>query len=177
MVSDGLYIGGLRDSLFGPHSARSGAPFVIVLGRDAEVAAWVGARVTPGIEDFGASVAIGVSSPEEVLLAGAVYNNWRHPNIEITFAVESPKWASRAAIACILRYPFVQLGCLRITAFTASRNERARAFLVNPLIGFEQEGYHPNGFPEDDAVSYGLLRRNCRWLSPNERCPHSPDAN
>lgn len=130
----------------------------------------------PAIADFGASVAIGVSSPGGDLLAGAVYNNWRAPNIEITFAIGSSKWASRGAIACILRYPFVQLGCLRITAFTAARNERARAFLVNPLIGFQQEGYHPNGFPEDDAVSYGLLRRNCRWLSPNERRPHSSDT-
>lgn len=149
---------------------------MIVLGRDAEVQRWVGAHVTPAIEDFGASVAIGVSSPEGALLAGAVYNNWRHPNIEITFAVESHKWASRSAIACILRYPFVQLGCLRITAFTAARNDRARAFLVNPLIGFEQEGYHPNGFPEDDAVSYGLLRWNCRWLKPDERCPVHPNC-
>lgn len=150
----------------------------LVLDQHEIVARWVGDRTD--ILDFNPApidgvdypgrlyTAIGVADSSGALLAGAVYNNWRHPNIEITFAVEHPKWASREAIACILRYPFVQLKCLRITAYTAARNDRARAFLTNPLIGFTQEGYHPNGFPSDDAVSYGLLRENCRWIKPED---------
>lgn len=147
----------------------------MIFGHDAAIAAWVGQHVSPPISDFGPSISIGVAEGDE-LLAGAVYNNWRHPNIEITFAMESPKWASRSNIACILRYPFVQLGCLRITAFTAAHNDRARAFLTNPLIGFKQEGYHPNGFSHDDAVSYGLLREDCRWVKPEEYEVHSAAA-
>jgi len=140
----------------------------LVFGEDERVAHWVGERVSPSIADFGPCIAIGVANPEGKLMAGAVYNNYRPPNIEITFAVEDNHWASREAISCILRYPFVQLGCLRITAFTAAGNDRARAFLTSKLIGFQQEGYHPNGFPSDDAVSYGLLRKDCRWVKPEE---------
>lgn len=151
----------------------------LVFDQSQIVARWVGDRT--GIADFNPATitgqpylgdplysAIGVADESGALLAGAVYNNWRHPSIEITFAVESPRWASRQAISCILRYPFVQLKCLRIVAYTASRNDRARAFLTNPLIGFKEEGYHPNGFPDDDAVSYGLLRENCRWVTPKD---------
>lgn len=132
---------------------------MMLFGADDVVSAWVGKRV--GIDDFGPCVAIGVSRQDQ-LLAGCVYNNWRHPNIEVTFATDSPRWASRQAISCILSYPFVQLGCLRITAYTRAGNERARAFLTG--LGFDQEGYHPHGFPDDDAVSYGLLREKCRWV-------------
>lgn len=160
--------------------ARISKPTRLVCDQPEIVAKWVGERT--GIEGgfnpvtiSGAPYsgdllysAIGVADDFGRLLAGAVYNNWRHPNIEITFAVESNRWASREAIACILRYPFVQLKCLRITAYTAARNDRARAFLTNPLIGFTQEGYHPNGFPSDDAVSYGLLREKCRWVKPQD---------
>lgn len=150
---------------------------MLIHGHDAAVAAWVGRHVSPVIPDFGPCVAIGVAQGD-AMLAGAVYNNWRHPNIEITFAMDSPKWASRRNIACILRYPFVQLRCLRITAFTAAGNDRARAFLTNPLIGFVQEGYHPHGFSHDDAVSYGLLRENCRWVKPEEYevCPKAANT-
>lgn len=141
---------------------------LLILGEDEKVARWVGEHVSPQIADFGFCTAMGVANPEGRLMAGAVYNNYRHPNIEITFAVEDNHWASREAISCILRYPFVQLNCLRITAFTAAGNDRARAFLTSKLIGFKQEGYHPNGFPSDDAVSYGLLRKDCRWVKPEE---------
>lgn len=141
---------------------------LLIFGDDNRVSRWVGEHVQPRITEFGLCVTIGVATAENVLMAGVVYNNYRHPNIEVTFAVEDNHWASREAISCILRYPFVQLGCLRITAFTAAGNDRARAFLTSKLIGFKQEGYHPNGFATDDAVSYGLLRRDCRWVKPEE---------
>jgi RimJ/RimL family protein N-acetyltransferase len=144
----------------------------LVIDETEAVARWVGAQVSPLIEDFGPCVSIGVASKDGKLLAGAVYNDWTPPNIQITFAVGDKRWASRAAIACILSYPFVQLGCLRITAVTAVGNDRARAFLTNPLIGFKQEGYHPNWFPDSDAVSYGLLRKDCQWVNlDGQRCP------
>lgn len=145
----------------------------LVFGQEEFVSRWIGERTH--ITNFGSCVTIGVAGPDGKLWAGALYNNWRPPTIEITFAVEDKRWQSRAAIACILRYPFVQLGCLRITAFTAASNDRARTFLTNPLIGFKQEGYHPNGFLDDDAVSYGLLRKDCRWVKPSDvkRCAYT----
>lgn len=135
-----------------------------IWGDDQTIAEWV--RVRLGVDDFGPCTAFGITL-DGSLIAGAVYNNYRSPGIELSFASESPLWATRASIACIFRYPFVQLGCLRLTAYTGASNDRARTNLLK--LGFEQEGYHPNGFLHDDAVSYGALRKTCRWLRPEER--------
>ena len=146
---------------------------MILLGADQEVAAWVGKRV--GVDCFGLCVGIGVARHGQ-LIAGAIYNNYRPPCVEVTFASDTPRWASKENISCILSYPFVQLGCLRVNAYTKANNSRARTFLTR--LGFDQEGYHPHGFADDDAVSYGLLREKCRWLTPAhvEICSKSPDA-
>lgn len=131
-----------------------------MVGWDAAVARWVGDLV--GIEDFGRSVAIGVLRGDD-LVAGAVFNNWRHPNIEITFASTTPRWCARGIMSGIFAYPFNQVGCTRLTAVTESKNQLARAFLCR--LGFQQEGVMRRGFRTgDDAVIYGMLREECRWL-------------
>lgn len=132
----------------------------LLVGWDAAVARWVGDQV--GIEDFGASVAIGILRDDD-LIAGAVFNNYRHPNIEITFASTTPRWCARGIMAGIFAYPFNQVGCARLTAVTESKNQLARAFLRR--LGFQQEGVMRRGFRNgDDAVIYGMLREECRWL-------------
>jgi len=143
---------------------------MLIYGRDREIARWVGDQV--GIEDFGPCVAIGVCHNVRIV-AGAVFNRHSHPNIDITFATISPRWASPGAVRSILGYPFVQLGCKRITAVTETTNQPARAFLCR--LGFKQEGIHPDAFPHGDGVSFGLLRKDAsRWLAEEklnvERC-------
>jgi RimJ/RimL family protein N-acetyltransferase len=134
---------------------------LLVFGYDKELAQWAGARL--GVPDFGLSVAIGVARNSEIV-AVALFNNYRHPNIEITFVTSTPRWATRQTIAVILRYPFKQLGCKRLTAVTEATNQPARAFLCR--LGFTQEGYHPDALPTGDAVTYGLLAKDAaRWVA------------
>jgi RimJ/RimL family protein N-acetyltransferase len=125
-----------------------------------ELIEWAKEKV--GIADFGLCSPIGVKYRGDIV-AVAIYNNYRHPNIEITFAISSPHWASRGAVRQILSYPFHQLGCRRVTAITEARNVKARRFLEH--LGFVLEGYHPEAFPTGDAISYGLLRSAAaRWI-------------
>lgn len=134
---------------------------MLIFGRDQELALWAGDRV--GIENFGPCVSIGVAHAGEIV-AVAVYNQYAHPNIHITFATSSPRWASPGAVKAIFRYPFVQLKCKRITALTGLRNESAIRFLNR--LGFKEEGIHPEVFMDDDAVSFGLLAKDAaRWLT------------
>lgn len=133
---------------------------MIILGRDRELARWAGDRL--GIDNFGLCITIGVARNDEIV-AVAVYNNWRPPNIEITFVTSTPRWASRENIRLILGYPFLQLGCKRISAMTAIDNDKAQAFLQR--LGFKPEGFHPDALPSGDAVSYGLLWPQAqRWI-------------
>jgi RimJ/RimL family protein N-acetyltransferase len=134
---------------------------MLLFDHDDALARWAGARL--GISDFSPCVAIGVLHAGGIA-AAAIYNNYRPPNIEITFATATPTWATKGAIRAMLRYPFVQLRCTRLTAITQAQNSPARQFLVR--LGFRQEGYHPNSLPTGDAVSYGLLASEAvRWLA------------
>lgn len=134
---------------------------MLVFGYDNELKQWAGSRI--GIQDFGPSVAIGVARKSDIV-AVAVFNNYRPPNIEITFVTSTPCWATRQTISAILRYPFTQLGCKRLTAITEAKNQPARAFLCR--LGFTQEGYHPDALPTGDAVTYGMLAKDAaRWVA------------
>lgn len=140
-------------------------------GHDEAVARWVGDHV--GIKDFGPCAAIGIMRDDE-LIAGVVYNNWRHPFdpglIEATMASTTHRWCNRATLAVIFGYPFNQLGCRRVTLTTEAKNQPVRAFLCH--LGFREEGVIRQGFPTDDAVIYGMLRGECRWLAKEQmkRC-------
>jgi RimJ/RimL family protein N-acetyltransferase len=140
----------------------------LVLGRDAEVAAWVAARIPQmqGPEDFGPCAAIGVESEAGRPLGGVVFSNYlpRYGAIEASFASEHPRWLTRALIRQIMSYPFSQLSCRRITAVTPARATAAQRFLQ--AFGFRREGLVREGFGADDAVISGLLRREwetSRW--------------
>ena len=133
---------------------------MLLFGHDQTLARWAGDRLD--IADFSPCTAIGVARGDEIV-AVAIYNNYRPPNIEITFVTASPTWASKGAIRAMLRYPFVQLRCARLTAVTQADNTGARGFLVR--LGFRQEGYHREALRTGDAVSYGLLAKDAiRWI-------------
>lgn len=134
---------------------------MILYGFDAAVARWAGDRL--GIADWGPCKTIGVIRHGE-LVAAAVFNNWRHPNIEISFVTTDRRWATPEAVKAIMVYPFVQLGCKRLTSTTDESNRAARAFLSR--MGFHHEGTHPDANPNGGGlVTYGLLRKDAeRWL-------------
>lgn len=134
---------------------------MLIFGHDVALAKWAGERI--GINDFGPSVAIGVGLNGKIVGA-AVYSQFRWPNIEITFVTTTPRWATRSNIRGILRYPFVQLGCKRVTAVTEATNQPARAFLCR--LGFNQEGFHPDALKTGAAVTYGLLAKDAeKWIA------------
>ncbi len=142
---------------------------MLLFGADSVVTPWVGAQL--GIADFGPAAAIGVIRAQKVV-AGAVFHNFHWPSIEVSFASTTPAWCTRQTITNILNYPFVQLDCRRITAITKTSNQPTRAFLSR--LGFEIEGFHPELYPGEDAISFGLLRRKCRWIAEEYReiSPH-----
>ena len=125
------------------------------------IAEWAGRQL--GVKDFGPCAAIGVLRNRE-LVGAAVFNHFEWPNIEITFCTSDKRWATPDVVRGIIRYPFLQLGCKRITAVTDDTNQLAIAFLCR--MGFRQEGFHPDASPTGARVSYGLLRKDAeKWLT------------
>jgi hypothetical protein len=80
----------------------------------------------------------------------------RYNSCELTFASDTPTWATRTSIRAMLAYPFEQLGVRRITTVIAESN--ARAIRVNEHLGFKLEGRCRFGCGHEDALIFGLLR-------------------
>lgn len=137
-----------------------------VIWDDQLVANWVGAELN--IHDFGKCTAIGISNNDNQLIAGVVYNTFdpHHRRVEMTIYTTSPQWCSRKVLKLLFWYPFIQLGCERVTACTETQNRAARAFLDR--VGFRQEGILRQWFYPNDAAVYRMLRSECRWIGESK---------
>jgi RimJ/RimL family protein N-acetyltransferase len=112
---------------------------------DDRLAEWIANRI-PGMSanDLRRHAAtVGIVLKGELIAAMACGGKERG-NVEITFAADSPKWATRETIAKLMRWPFVQLDCHRVTTRIAASNHRAIRF--NEGIGFKREGVIREGW-------------------------------
>jgi len=142
----------------------------LLYGQDARVARWVLEHAPHGDGPWlGHYIAVGVEDEGE-LIAGWVFNEYRGHSIHCSMASTSPRWCSRRTLEALFSYPFVQLKCKRLTAYTGKSMANVRAFLTR--LGFAQEGIMRSGYVDDDCVIYGLLREECRWV--NRTFQHEP---
>ena len=87
------------------------------------------------------------------LAAGAVFNDYNGSNVEIS--IYGPQALTRQSLKEALRYVFLQLRCVRLTAKTKRDNSRMRKLL--PRLGFELEGTLKHYFgPLQSARVYRL---------------------
>ena len=133
----------------------------LIYDRPDEVCEWVRSRI-PWVDGFGGAAGIGIEM-DGVLAAGAVYANFRGSNIEASIAADRPGWCNRTILRALFSYPFIQLGCSRITCLIPAGNEPSLKLCRG--LGFLVEGFHPALFPGEVAGwSYGMLRGRCRWI-------------
>lgn len=104
---------------------------------------------------------------EGALVAGVVFNEYRGHSIHVSMASTTPRWATRSNLHAIFSYPFVQLKCERMTAYTGRSMSQVRQFLER--LGFQQEGIVRRGFADDDCVIYGMLKEECQWIRTHEK--------
>lgn len=94
---------------------------------------------------------------EGKLAAVAGFMNYRTVDIEILFASDNPRWATKQTCAWILAFPFVQLATQRCTAMVLKSNKRVRKLLLG--IGFREEGRHLHAAKNlETMLSYGMTR-------------------
>lgn len=95
------------------------------------------------------------------LVGGVLYINFRGPSIEMTSAGE-PGWLTKGNLRSFFGYPFNQLGVRRVTGIVHRKNKHARD--INERLGFKLEGVCRHGFKDGDAMIYGMLKQECRWI-------------
>jgi hypothetical protein len=146
----------------------------LVLGEDDAVGRWAEGLIPHLFLDaLGPYRGFGIADGAGALRGAALFHGWapRHRTIEISFALESPRWLTRRLIAGILAYPFDQLACLRLGAATPAGRRAAPTHRFLEAFGFKREGLARLGFgPHGHAAIWGLTARD--WM----RSPFHPGA-
>ena len=140
----------------------------ILEGEDQLVAEWVCDR-TGGRLDLTQSPysAIGCRDRLGNLVGGVVYNNFTRNDCHMHVGGIG-QWLTRRMIGECFRYPFIQLGCSRVTGTVSSDNEHALDFDFR--LGFQHEGTLRHYFADGrDLILLGMLREECRWLTVGVR--------
>jgi RimJ/RimL family protein N-acetyltransferase len=147
----------------------------VLYGMDEEVSEFVSQRVPQmqGVRFVHPYWAIGVVR-NGGLIGGVVFHNPRYSldgnmvDVEMGAAFEASDWCRPSTLRRMFEFPFVTLDSSRMTTITARKNKRAR--MIDEGLGFKLEGVHPEAIDgKQDAVSYGMLRKNCLWIDPARR--------
>lgn len=136
----------------------------ILIGAESIIIPFVQARVPYVEEGFGPCSAIGVVRDGKII-GGVVYHQYRERDgdIMVSLAFDRPHWALPYTLRMLFTYPFVTLGCERITAAIPRSNARSRR--ICERLGFKLEGVCRKAFGrKEDAMLYGILRSECRYL-------------
>ena len=119
--------------------------------------AWLEHRV-PNLDCGESAFCLGVWRDEKLAAVAAFYN-FRRVDVEMSFASDNPRWATKQTIAWILAYPFLQLETQRVTAMVQKSNKRCRKLLRG--AGFMEEGRHRHAGPQLETMfSYGMTRQD-----------------
>lgn len=130
----------------------------MLLKQDNELAAKM-VETTLGVDIRGTPFAgLVVTTDHGSPIGAVVFNDYAQGNVEMT-GVGNSCWTPKV-IRSLARYVFSQLKCRRVTARTAVSNHKARAALR--ALGFRQEGRIREWYGKEDAITYGLLRREQR---------------
>jgi len=117
------------------------------------------------VRDFDASpdASVLATVKDGAILGAVAYHNYRVTDIEMV-AAGKPGWLTRTTLRAYFAYPFLQLGCRRVTAVCHRKNKHARKFVEK--LGWRLEGVHREAMADGhDAISYGMLAKDCRWIN------------
>jgi RimJ/RimL family protein N-acetyltransferase len=98
------------------------------------------------------------------LVAGVLYEGYNHHNIWMHVAAEpGKKWLNREFLRYCFHYPFVELGCNRVSGYVEAHNADARRF--DEHLGFQQEAVLQGAASDGgDVILYVMRRDDCRYL-------------
>nr|DAG45496.1 MAG TPA: acetyltransferase [Caudoviricetes sp.] len=101
------------------------------------------------------------------LVGGVVYNQYTGNGIAMHVAGLRKGWITRRFIRAAFEFPFVYLGCARVTGLVRTDNPVALDF--DKRLGFVEEGVIRKGDDDGcDLILLGMLKEECRWIRKGE---------
>lgn len=138
--------------------SRDNAEISLIYHADNEIREWLIANHFP---DYGPCHTLGFAR-NGALVGAVIYYNQHGYDMELGIHTTSPKWCSKRTLSWLFAYPFLQMGCNRVTAKVDASDEKVRNFVER--LGFVYEGTSRRAIPTGDSAVYGLLKEECRWL-------------
>lgn len=98
------------------------------------------------------------------LVAGVIYEGYNNYNVWMHVAAEpGAKWLNKEFLRYCFHYPFVELGCKRVSGYVEAHNAPARRF--DEHLGFRQEAVLQGAASDGgDVILYVMRREDCRYL-------------
>lgn len=134
----------------------------VVLDQKERFGEWARTRI-PHVDSWGEWYeAIGLEEDGEPI-AAVIYNLYSGADIAMHIAgAPGRRWLNREFLRVAFRYPFVQLGCRRVSGYVPATNADALRF--DRHIGFVDEGVMREALPNgEDVVVLGMLKNECKW--------------
>ena len=129
----------------------------LVLRSDQNVADWLGQKL--GL-DFGFPLSAIGFAQDGRLVGAAVFNNFVGRDIEMSLYAKGV--LDRRMCRVLSEMAFIKNPCVRCTAKTRRDNKSAIRALM--AAGFKPEGLMRDHYDGADAVLFGMLKSECRFL-------------
>ena len=98
------------------------------------------------------------------LIAGVVYNEFTGPDVQMhVAAIPGRRWLTKEFLWFAFAYPFVQLGCVRVSGRVGSKNKDA--LRLNYHLGFEYEATLKHAILDEDLILLVMWQEKCRFLN------------
>lgn len=115
-----------------------------------------------GVTALSNSTAFGFYEEGE-LIGGVAFYEYRMQDIVFSGYMDKGGSFTKQMFRKLYYYPFIQLGCHRVTAYTEVDNREANLFLRR--MGFTKEGrIREVSDSLKDINVYGMLKRECKWI-------------
>lgn len=97
-----------------------------------------------------------------VVIGATVYDEYNGSNIFMHCAGRDRRWLNRWFLHEAFKYPFVTLGCKRITLWVEKTNIQSRRFVHH--LGFTQEAILGGAAADGgDVIIYRMFRDDCKY--------------
>lgn len=98
------------------------------------------------------------------LVAGVIFDSYSTSNIFMHLAgTPGMQWATKSFVKACFGYPFLQLGCTRVSGWTEVSNEKARR--LDEHLGFKKEAILEGAARDGgDVIIYRMWKHECRFI-------------
>lgn len=102
------------------------------------------------------------------LTAGVLYEGYNGVNVWMHVGITPGKKLTMEFIRYCFYYPFVELGCKRVSGYVEDSNEAAKRF--DEHLGFTREAVLRGAAADGgDVILYVMRKEDCRYLSETDR--------